>query len=80
MDHNLYLEKNRALWNHSISALILPIVDHPERSLTFFGESDWSPYALFKYTEKAPGQFQIKGKESFFSLVYAIRARKEIVV
>ena len=64
-------------WNHSISDLILPIVDHPERSLTFFGESDWSPYALFEHTEKAPGQFQIKGKEGFFPLVYAIRARKE---
>ena len=67
-------------WNHSISDLILPIVDHPERSLTFFGESDWSPYALFEYTEKAPGQNQINGKEGFYPLVYAIRARKEIVV
>ena len=70
-------EMKNHTWNHAISDLILPIVDHPERSLVFFNEYDWSPYELFESTSPAPGRFQIKGKEGLFPLVYAIKARKK---
>ena len=32
-------------WNHPISDIMLPIVEHPERDLVYFGETNWSPYA-----------------------------------
>lgn len=65
-------------WNHSISDLVKPIVDHPERSMVYFNEYDWSPYEIFEATEKVPGHYQIKGKEGLFPLVYAIKAEKKI--
>ena len=65
-------------WNHSISDLVKPIVDHPERSMIYFNEYDWSPYEIFEATEKEPGRYQIKGKERLFPLVYAIKAEKKI--
>lgn len=64
-------------WNHSLSELVKPIVDHPERSMVYFNEYDWSPYAIFDATERGSGQFQIKGKEGMFPLVYAIMAEKK---
>lgn len=66
-------------WNHSISDLIKPIVDHPDRSMVFFNEYDWSPYEIFEATERIPGRYQIKGKEGMFPLVYAIKAEKKKV-
>jgi SAM-dependent methyltransferase len=65
-------------WNHSISDLVKPIVDHPERSMIYFNEYDWSPYEIFEASEKEPGHYQIKGKEGLFPLVYAIKAEKKI--
>ena len=63
-------------WNHTISDLIKPIVDVPERSLVYFMEHDWSPYELFESTQPEPQRYQIKGKEGLFPLVYAIKAQK----
>jgi SAM-dependent methyltransferase len=63
-------------WNHTISDIVLPILDNPERDLIYFGEYDWSPYALFDSTSPAPNRFQIKGKEGLFPLVYSLKARK----
>lgn len=63
-------------WNHSISDIVLPIAEHPERDFIFFGEHNWSPYALFEATSPAPGRYQIKGREGLFPLVYSLKARK----
>ena len=63
-------------WNHTISDLIKPIVDVPDRSLVYFAEHDWSPYELFESTQPEPKRYQIKGKEGLFPLVYAIKAKK----
>jgi SAM-dependent methyltransferase len=63
-------------WNHSISDIVLPIAEHPERDFIFFGEYNWSPYALFEATSPAPGRYQIKGREGLFPLVYSLKARK----
>lgn len=63
-------------WNHSLTDLIKPIVDHPERTLVYFNEYDWSPYEIFESSSPEDGKYQIKGKEGMFPLVYAIKARK----
>ena len=63
-------------WNHPISDIVLPIVEHPERDLVYFGETNWSPYALFESTSPSPGRYQIKGREGLFPLVYSLKARK----
>jgi SAM-dependent methyltransferase len=63
-------------WNHSMTDLIKPLVDHNERSMVYFNEYDWSPYAIFESSSPEPGRYQVKGKEGLFPLVYAIKARK----
>lgn len=69
-------EMTNHTWNHSLSEVIKPIVDHNERSLVYFNEYDWSPYAIFDATSPAKGKYQIKGKEGLFPLVYSFKARK----
>jgi len=51
-------------------------VKNPERDLVYFGETNWSPYALFESTSPSPGRYQIKGREGLFPLVYSLKARK----
>lgn len=63
-------------WNHGLSEVIKPIVDHPDRTLDYFNEYDWSPYEIFEATSPAEGRYQIKGKEGMFPLVYALKAKK----
>lgn len=63
-------------WNHGLSEVIKPIVDHPDRTLDYFNEYDWSPYEIFEATSPAPGRYQIKGKEGMFPLVYVLKAKK----
>lgn len=64
-------------WNHTLSDILGPLLDHPERELIAFREFDWSPYALFEATSPRPGAFQIKGREGQVPLVYAVKAIKK---
>lgn len=63
-------------WNHPISDILSPILEHPKRTLQHFGEYDYSPYALFEATQLPSGQYQRKGKEGLLPLVYSLVAEK----
>jgi len=69
-------EMDNHTWNHGLSEVLKPVIDHPDRSLVYFNEYDWSPYEIFNATSPAPGKYQIKGKEGLFPLVYAFKGKK----
>lgn len=65
-------------WNHGVSDVLAPILNHPERELITFKEYDYSPHAFFKnHTEIAPKRYQFKGREGIMPMTYAVVARKK---
>ena len=67
-------------WNHSISDLVKPIVDHPDRSMVFFNEYDWSPYEIFEATERIRVDTKSKARKECSRWSMPLKPRRKSLI